>query len=386
MRPEAIQLLSSAGLFGPAIMVPVILQEELGANESAIGLIAGAFAAAGFISSFTFGRASDVRGRRGILIGGLLLSGFATLLQVVSLFASDLKIFAVIRVLIGFSSGVFPAALLAYAYDNTKGKMGKFSAWGAAGWGIGNLGLGALFWLQNPQEPQDLDLFYRVSYTLSALSIFLSFVVALRLPFTREVKMNVPLFPKALIKKNAAVYSAMLIRHTGANMIWVTYPLFLESINADMGWIGVIYAVNSFGQFFVMMALDKYDPSILVAVGLASSAVTFYAFLMVGSFWEILPAQLLLAAAWGCLYVGSLRYVMDRNREKATASGVLSSTMSISGIIGPVIGGVAVTIFQFKGTIFIAMAMSVVALAIFLAEMKRSGEFYRLRTRSRGFV
>ncbi len=365
-------------------MVPVILQQELGADESAIGLIAGAFAAAGFISSFTFGRASDVRGRRGILIGGLLLSGLATILQVISLFTNELRIFAVIRVLIGFSSGVFPAALLAYAYDNTSGKMGRFSAWGAAGWGVGNLGLGALFWLQNPQTSNGLDLFYRVSYTVSAISIFLSFAIALRLPFTREVKMDVPLIPRAIIKRNAAVYSAMLIRHTGANMIWVTYPLFLESIHADMGWIGVIYAVNAFGQFFVMSVLDRYDPTLLVAVGLGSSAVTFYAFLMVGSFWEILPAQLLLAAAWGCLYVGSLRYVMDRNQEKATASGVLSSTMSISGIIGPVLGGVAVTIVDFKGTIFIAMAMSVIALAIFVFELRRSGEFYRLRFLSRG--
>jgi len=364
-------------------MVPLILKEELGADESAIGLIAGAFAAAGFISSFTFGRASDVRGRRGILIGGLLLSGFATMLQVLSLFTSELRIFAVIRVLIGFSAGVFPAALLAYAYDNTSGKMGKFSAWGAAGWGVGNLGLGILFWFFDPENP---DPYYKISYTLSAVAIFLSFAIALRLPFTREVKMSVPLFPKALIRRNAAVYSAMLIRHTGANMIWVTYPLFLESIDADMGWIGVIYAVNAFGQFFVMSFLDRYDPTLLVAVGLASSAATFYAFLMVGSFWEILPAQLLLAAAWGCLYVGSLRYVMDKNQEKATASGVLSSTMSISGIIGPVIGGVAVTMFQFKGTIFIAMAMSVAALLIFLFEMRRSGEFYRLRVRSRGTI
>lgn len=358
-------------------MVPVILQEEFGADKTAIGLIAGAFAAAGFVSSYTFGRASDVRGRRGILIGGLLLSGFATLLQIVSLFFDDMKVFAAVRIMIGFASGVFPAALLAYAYDNTSGKMGKFSAWGAGGWGAGNLGLGLLFWVYH-------GAYYQVSYLISALAIFLSFLIALRLPFTREVKMDVPLFPKALIKRNASVYSAMLIRHTGANMIWVTYPLFLSSIHADMGWIGVIYAVNAFGQFFVMSVLDKYDPAMLVAIGLASSAVTFYAFLMVGSFWEILPAQILLAAAWGCLYVGSLRYVMDRNKEKATATGVLSSTMSISGIIGPVLGGVAVTVVDFKGTILVAMAMSVIALGIFIFELRRSGELYRLRLLSRG--
>ena len=74
---------------------------------------------------------------------------------------------------------------------------------------------------------------------------------------------------------------------------------------------------------------------------------------------------------------------MDRNKEKATVTGLLSSTMSISGIIGPVLGGIAATVFGFKGTISIAMAMSVVALCIFVYELKRSGELYRLRVRSR---
>ena len=195
--------------------------------------------------------------------------------------------------------------------------------------------------------------------------------------------MEVPFFPADLIKKNAPVYSAMLIRHTGASMIWVTYPLFLESIGADIAWIGVIYAVNAFGQFFVMNILDAYDPALLVAVGLGSSAATFFTFGLVGSYWQIIPAQILLATAWGCLYVGSLRYVMDRNKEKATVSGLLSSTISISGIIGPVIGGVAATAYGFKGTIAIATVMSVIALAIFMWDLMKSGELYRMRVRSR---
>jgi predicted MFS family arabinose efflux permease len=75
---------------------------------------------------------------------------------------------------------------------------------------------------------------------------------------------------------------------------------------------------------------------------------------------------------------------MDRNPEKATASGILSSTMSISGVIGPILGGVAATAVGFKGTIWIAITMSVVALAIFLSGLRSSGELYRLTTRSRG--
>ena len=132
-----------------------------------------------------------------------------------------------------------------------------------------------------------------------------------------------------------------------------------------------------------MMFLDRYDPSLLVTVGLVSSALTFFTFTLAGSYWEIIPSQVLLAAAWSCLYVGSLRYLMDRNKEKATVTGLLSSTLSISGVIGPVLGGVAATVFGFKGTIAIASGMSVVALIIFVNELRRSGELYRLRVRSR---
>lgn len=373
MKPEAIQLLSNAGLFGPVVIVPVILQDDFGATTDLIGFIAGAFAAMGFISSYLFGRASDVHGRRRILLLGLILSAFATLAQAASLYWGGLAFFSVMRVLLGFCGGIFPAALLAYAYD-AKGKMGKFSAWGAAGWGVGNLSVG-LF-----------GTFYEAAYLYCAAIMFVSYAIALRLPFTKEVAMEVPFFPAALIKKNAFVYSAMLIRHTGANMIWVTYPLFLASIGADPTWIGIIYAVNAFGQFFVMNFLDSYDPALLVAVGLGSSAATFFTFTLVGSYWQIIPAQILLATAWGCLYVGSLRYVMDRNKEKATVTGLLSSTMSVSGILGPVIGGIAATAYGFQGTIGIATAMSIVALAIFMYDLVKSGELYRMKVRSRGQI
>jgi DHA1 family multidrug resistance protein-like MFS transporter len=371
MKAHAIQLLSNAGIYGPVIIVPVILQEQFFASTSLIGVIAGGVAAAGFVSSYVFGRASDMYGRRMILVLGLFLSGIATLAQLASLVWGGIELFAWMRLLIGFCSGIFPAALLAYAYGTRSTRMGRFSAFGAAGWGIGNLAVG-LF-----------GVFYEAAYLFCAILIFASFALALMLPFSKEVKMDVPLFPVKLIRKNASVYSAMLVRHTGANMIWVTYPLFLRSIGADNEWIGLIYGVNSFGQFFFMMLLDRYDPAILVALGLVSSAATFFTFTLVGNFWEILPSQLLLAFAWSCLYVGSLRYLMDRNEEKATVTGLLSSTTSISGILGPLFGGFAATAFGFKGTIAIATAMSIAAFFVFLYELDRSGELYRLRARSR---
>ena len=371
MKPEAIQFLSNTGLFGPVIIVPVILADELHASEALIGVLAGLFASAGFLSSYLFGRASDVYGRRLILLAGLGLTAAATVAQGFSIIVGGLPVFAAVRVLIGFSSGMFPAALLAYAYD-AKSKMGKFSSWSAAGWGVGNLTVG-LF-----------GAMYEFAYFYCAAILMVSFVIALTLKFGNEVRMEVPLFPVAIIKRNAPVYSAMLIRHTGASMIWVTYPLFLQSIGADVVWVGIIYAVNAFGQFFIMMFLDRYDPAMLVAVGLGSSAVTFFTFMLADNYWQIVPSQVLLAASWACLYVGSLRYVMDRNREKATVSGILSSVLNVSGIVGPVLGGFAAVAIGFKGTIGIASVMAAVAFCIFLYELRASGEFYRLGRLTRG--
>ncbi|MCJ7606651.1 MAG: MFS transporter, partial [Thermoplasmata archaeon] len=341
MKPQTIQFLSSAGTFGPAVIVPVILADEYGASNGVIGLVAGSFAAASLLSTYMFGRASDVHGRRLILVIGLLASAFATLGQAFTILTDSLLLFTIVRVLLGFCAGTFPAALLAYAYEN-KNKMGRFSSWGAAGWGIGSLSVG-LF-----------GTMYVAAHIYCAAILFISYAVALKLTFAPTGKMRVPLFPIALIRQNAPVYASVLIRHTGANMVWVTYPLFLISIGADGLWVGLIYAVNAFAQFFIMKQLDRYDPARLVGFGIALSSVTFATYLFVDEYWKIIPSQILLAISWACLYVGSLRYVMDKSREKATATGMLSGTISIAGIIGPLIGGVCAATIGFGGTIAIA--------------------------------
>ena len=370
MRPQAIQFLSGAGTFGPVILIPVILADDFGASNTVIGVIVGAFAAAGLLANYAFGRASDIYGRRAVLLVGLYLSGIVTLLQVTTLWSDSILMFATVRVLLGFCAGIFPSALLAYAYE-IKTKMGRFSAWGAAGWGIGNLSVGFF------------GILYEWAFLYCSVILFVSFGIALTLPFRKEKRIAVPRFPKKLIKRNAPIYLSMLVRHTGANMIWVTYPLFLMTIAADETLVGVIYAINAFSQFTIMNFIDRYEPSMLVAFGLAASAVTFLVFSMMGSYWEIIPAQVLLASSWACMYVGSLRYVMDKNEEKATATGILASTMSISGILGPILGGLAATVTGFRGAMVIASLLAAVGLALFFYEMKAAGELYRLRTSSR---
>ncbi len=348
------------------ILVPIILADHFDASKGMIGVVVAAFAAASFLASYASGRAADIHGRRTILLIGLFLSGVVTALHAITLWSDSLVLFVSVRVALGLSAGMFPAALMAYAYE-MKQKMGKFSSWGAAGWGIGAMCVGLFGTL------------YEWAFVTCAAIIFVSFAMALMLPFPKEKRLYVPLLPVRLIKRNAPVFSSMMVRHTGANMIWVTYPLFLLSIGADEVLIGAIYAVNAFSQFFIMSFIDRFDPIVLVAFGIGASAVTFLLFALAGSYWMIIPMQVLLASSWACLYVGSLRYVMDKNEEKATVTGLLSSSISLSGILGPLLGGFAAAALGFRGVMLIASGMAVVAFVIFVIEMRSSGELYRIR-------
>jgi len=89
-------------------------------------------------------------------------------------------------------------------------------------------------------------------------------------------------------------------------------------------------------------------------MGLFAAMLTFILFAMARNFWEIMPAQLLLAFSWACLYVGSLRQLTDNNEEKATAVGILNSTMSLSMIFGAIIGSIVLLFTGYRGTLLVA--------------------------------
>jgi MFS family permease len=241
-----------------------------------------------------------------------------------------------------------------------------FSSIGALGWGVGSLLAGII--------GDDFLVF-----VFSAGLMIAAGAVIFTLPAKAEKTFYVPLFPRKVFRKNAAVYLSVLIRHTGANFIWVTYPLFLmDELKADTVWVGTIYAVNAFGQFLVMRRLDPFNSSRLVAAGFVLSAATFFGFSLTQTVYEILPLQVLLAAAWSALYVGSLKYVTERNTEKATSTGWLQGMISLAGIIGPVAGGMLDMMVGYRWTMLIAMAFSFIGLGIFM--LSRDGSKSRLQS------
>ncbi len=354
MKAAMINMLSNAAWFSSLFLIPLFAQ-DLEATEEQIGLIVAGYGTASLISSYIFGRLADIHGRRLFLRFGLIFSGFAAILQI---FSHDPLTLLLTRALMGFSAGIFPAALMAYAYES-KWKMGKFMAYGSLGWGVGTIVAGILATVIVMSNP------YMAPFLLSALLLFLSFIISMKMPKVQEHKIRVPLFPVKVIKKNMPVYLTLLVRHMGACTIWVIFPIFVIQIGGSFFWIGMLYGINSLTQFMVMRKL-KAKSTTLIIWGLILSMATFFLFTLCENIWQLLSTQLLLGTAWAMLYVGSIKFIMSRNKERATATGLLNSVLNISSIGGALIGGVVAGLFGYHATMYLATAASLVAMIIFL--------------------
>lgn len=356
MQANIIQFLSSFALSASLLFIPN-LAETLGADKTQIGIIVAVYAFAMFAASYIFGRLSDIHGRKLFINLGLGVCTVTFFLQTladsdfVGPVLADPPLLALIRGLAGFSLGIFTAALTAYAYDSS-GAMGKFSSFGALGWAVGTFFAGLIAF------------YYRI-FILSSACFLLAFLISLTMKHIDRPRIRVPLFPKDLLKRNWRVYVPFLLRHTGANCIWVIYPLYIASLGGNKFWIGVIYTVNTATQFVVMRFLDRFQEKTLINAGLLLAVVTFPSFTLAQSFLHLLPAQVLLACSWSSIYVGSLVYLMKNNVEKATSTGILSSVINISQVFGALVGGVISQLFDFKATMYLAAALTIAGFGLF---------------------
>ncbi|MGY5854847.1 MAG: MFS transporter [Candidatus Thorarchaeota archaeon] len=365
VKTETIQMMAGAAVLSAFTYMPILAATpEFGASEFVISIIVGAYAAASFIASYIFGRAGDIYGRRLILRSGLLLAVLTFGLLVIT---DSLVMLFIVRILNGFSIGMYPGALAAYAYESDM-KMGRFASFGALGWGVGTLLAG-------------FAAGYNIYYAFLVSTVFLAvaFASALTLPSIDLVRVKVPLFPVETLKRNAGVYLAMLIRHSSAFALWTLWAPFLISIGADTAQIGIVQAANSLAQvFFMVTIIDMFHYRRLIISGLVTTAVAFAYFTVVAMYFnwiQILPSQILLGFSWSCLYVGALKYVTEKNEEKSTASGLLTSVMAISGIIGPIIAAIVrLYTTSYLPIMVFGVIMSFVALLIFEFVNRRNGE------------
>ncbi|NJD54339.1 MAG: MFS transporter [Candidatus Methanoperedens sp.] len=349
MRLNIIQLFINSSVMMSNLFIP-IFASELHATGTQIGIIGACYGLALFLSTYIFSRAADNYPPKMLLYIGFVSSSITFFIQ---MFAYDPASLAILRALAGFSAGIYPAVLLLYVY-NLKRSIGKFSSFMPLGWALGNLMAGVIA-------------VYSEIFTIASLLFAASFLITLTLPETRAgTKKKTNLFSVELLKKNWNIYFPFFMRQIGANAVWLIFPLYLASLDANKFWIGIIYMLNPTLQFFIMRRLDRYDNKFLVHAGDLLSAAAFIALIPLTIFYQAVLGLALIAFSYSFLYVGSTNQLIKNNEEKGAAAGLLNSCIALASIIGSFIGGIILEYFGFRAVMATGAFFALVGYAIML--------------------
>jgi MFS family permease len=347
----AVQLLSNASLMAVVVYVP-LLARGFGANSQQIGLLVACYQAMMLLSSIVFGRWADFGDRKKFVVAGLVA---ATLALALHTFARNLGGLFAARALAGACVGIFPAALMAYFYDRSK-LLGRFTGFGALGWGVGALTLGML-------RP---DWVFPSAAALMVATVALSWA-GLK---NQHVRLEQPFLDMRVLRRSWPIYLSFLLRHIGAFSIWSIFPVFLADLGASRLWVGIVFAINPFGQVLFMNLLERAGERMLIILGFVLSAFVFFAFGLVTNFRQVVPIQVVLALSWSCLYLGSLRELMRVNPERSTAAGMFQSVLSLSAVGGALLLGVTGG-FGYRTVMFVAAGLAVAGGILHLAVRPR---------------
>ncbi len=235
-------------------------------------------------------------------------------------------------------------------------KIGNFSSFGSVGWALGVLisGILGLFWIP-------------AIFIFGVLALVGSTTVAFTLQeeFSSKNKKLIEDNVLMVFWRRKSAYLSLGIRHSFASAIWTYWPLFLADLGADTFWIAIIQCTNALTQFIIMQIYtDRLGSERMIILGLSFSALAFYLFTLPTDFWGIIPTQVILGISWAFLWVGSLRYSIEKsNFDRSTSAGILTSTQSISGILGPLI---ALLIISWGGNYVDIMLIATIATLITL--------------------
>ena len=347
----AVQFLSNVSMMVVVVYIP-LLARGFGANSQQIGLLVACYQVMILGSSIVFGRCADYGDRKKFVVAGLAAATAALGLH---MFARNLGWLFVVRVLAGACVGIFPAALIAYFYDRSR-LLGRFTGFGSLGWGIGALTLGML----NP------------GWVFPAAAIVMAATAILAWAGLKHehVRLEQPFLDTRVLRRSWPIYLSFLLRHVGAFSIWSIFPVFLADLGASRLWVGIVFAINPFGQVLFMNLLERAGERMLIILGFVLSALVFFSFGLVTSFKQVVPIQVILALSWSCLYLGSLRELMRVNPERSTAAGMFQSVLSLSAVGGALLLGLTGG-FGYRTVMFVAAGLAVAGGVLHLAVRPR---------------
>jgi MFS family permease len=362
------------------VTLPLMAKDLFGVSASALGLYGAASAAPYVLTALAAGRLSDRWGRRRILALSFLGLGGGFVLLLLSRTALMLYIPAI---LIGAAQGMYWPVLEGAMSDGQspsqiKRAAGVFNfAW--MGGLVAGPALGGFLYKIDPAAP------CAVGIALIALQVAMFLTPgAMKIapwgedrPFHADARVPAP--RRAVFVQLAFV--ANVITFLTLSSFRSLLPEYALPHGITGGTYGLLQSAITFGMVLTNLALIlwhgwHYSLRVLLAVQALGAAILVL-FCVTDSY----PALLALAALLGfpaCVtYFSSIYYGMEQSAHKGAHGGNHEAVIGLGAAIGPVLGGVAITVSGFsRANLLLGAALLALAVLaqIAIVGTRRSGQ------------
>jgi multidrug resistance protein len=342
---------------GVGIVVPLlpVYAYELGASGLYIGLVFGAFSLSRTFFLPYFGRLSDKKGRKPLIVAGLLAYA---LISIGFILSKNVETLIIMRFIQGISSAMLIPVIQAYVGDITPEgseglSMGMFNMSMFFGLSIGPLAGGMI------NEHFSLN----TSFLCMGILAFLGFSLCLfLLPPTKSEravsrKKEVVSWKKLLRDKDLA--GLFLFRFAYAacvGVVWGFLPVLADSeFHLSSSYIGILVMLGVFiaGVMQTPMGYmaDRFNKRIMILIGGFIIAFAILLFNWADGFGDLFIANVLIGIGGGIAMPALMALaVLKGNTTKAMGSvmGIITMAHSSGMLTGSLVAGLMMDMFQLR--------------------------------------
>ncbi len=342
---------------GVGIVVPLlpVYAHDLGASGLYIGLIFGSFSLSRTFLLPYFGRLSDKKGRKPLIIAGLFAYALVSLAFTL---ANDVEDLIVIRFTQGIASAMIMPAIQAYVGDITPGgregfTMGMFSMAMFLGLSIGPLIGGEI------HDCFSLDTSFASMGLLALSGFLLCFFLLPPTKSERIVGRGIKPLAWSWLLYDRHMAGLFLFRFAYAaciGVIWSFLPVLADSeFSLSSSSIGILVMVGVFfsGLMHIPMGLlaDRVNKKMMVVIGGLIISYAIFSFEWTNSFRDLFVANVLFGLGGGIAMPALMALaVLKGNETDAMGSvmGLLAMGHSLGMLLGSLLSGLMMDIFELR--------------------------------------
>ena len=342
---------------GVGIVVPLlpVYAYELGASGLYIGLVFGAFSLSRTFFLPYFGRLSDKKGRKPLIVAGLLAYA---LISIGFILSKNVETLIIIRFIQGISSAMLMPVIQAYVGDITPEgseglSMGMFNMSMFFGLSVGPLAGGMI------NEHFSLNTSFLCMGILSFLGFFLCLFLLPPTKSERAVSRKKEVVSWKKLLKDEVLAGLFFFRFAYAacvGVIWGFLPVLSDSeFHLSSSYIGILVMLGVFiaGVMQAPMGYmaDRFNKRIMILIGGFIIAFAILLFNWADGFGDLFIANVLIGIGGGIAMPALMAIaVLKGKTTKAMGSvmGLITMAHSSGMLTGSLVAGLMMDMFQLR--------------------------------------